>query len=85
MFALVCVVHAPPNTECVAPTPPSALPSATTSLSQPDPVRTASRPAISLPSADAAISTAAGSTRSTSVASTPTCGDRNSVESLSAT
>ena len=81
MVAFACTDHAPPNTECV---PPCAS-SATTSLSQPDPVRTASRPATSLPSAEDAMSTAAGSTRSTSAASTSTCGDRNSVESVSAT
>ena len=53
---LACTTHAPPNTECVA---PSGVTS-TTSLSHPDPVRSAKRPAISLPSADTAINTAAG-------------------------
>ena len=48
-------------------------------------MRTASRPAISLPSAETAISTAAGSFASTSAASTATSGVRKSVESVSAT
>ena len=76
-----CAINAPPNTECVT---PSAVTS-TTSLSQPEPVRSASRPAISLPSADTAINTATGLTPSTSAASTSTCGDRKSSRSVSAT
>jgi len=63
--------NAPPNTEWVA--VPSAS-SPITSLSSPLPVRTASRAAISLPSADAASTTAAGDTCSTSAASTSTVG-----------
>ena len=81
VFAVARAVHAPPKTEWVAPSGATA----TTSLSQALPVRTASRPAISLPSADVAIRTATGSIRSTSAASTPTCGVRKSAESDSAT
>jgi len=64
-------VYAPPKMEWT-PIPPSLT--STTSTSRPDPVRAASRPAISLPSADAAMSTPAGAADSTSDASTSTTG-----------
>jgi hypothetical protein len=63
--------NAPPNTDWVA--TPSASRS-TTSASRPEPVRRASRPAISLPSGLAEISTAAGETRPASAARTSTFG-----------
>ena len=48
-------------------------------------MRSARRPAISLPSADTAINTAAGLFASISAASTSTCGVRKSSRSVSAT
>ena len=70
-LTLASTVNAPPKIEC---TPvPSALTS-TTSDSTPEPIRAASRPAISLPSAEAASSTAAGLALSTSDPSTSTNG-----------
>ena len=64
-------VNAPPKIEWIA--VPSPLMS-TTSESTPEPIRAASRPATSLPSAVAGISTAAGVADSTSFSSTSTNG-----------
>lgn len=69
---------APPNTEWR--TPSADTP--TVSLSQAEFVRTAKRPAISFPSADALMSTA--DVPSISAASTATSGHRKSLESVSA-
>ena len=80
VFAFASTEYAPPNALCVT----DSGPTATASLSSPDPVRTASRPAISWPSADVPIRTAAGETDSTSPASTSTSGVRKSVRSVSA-
>ncbi len=71
VVAWACTVNAPPKIEWVAAPSPSM---STTSLSQPELVRTARRPATSRPSAPAGMSTALGETRSTSTARASTCG-----------
>src|SRR5215470_12287724 len=66
-----CTMMAPPKIDCSA-TSPSSRPTA--SVSTPDPVLTASRPAISRPSAVLATSTAAGDFSATSAASSSALG-----------
>ena len=70
-LTLASTVNAPPKMECTA-VPSERM--STTSESTPEPIRAASRPAISLPSAVAGISTAAGPADSTSFSSTSTNG-----------
>src|ERR1700733_10920166 len=70
-----CTVIEPPNFGCSATGAPSGpATTLTASVSTPDPVLTASRPAISLPSVVPATSTAAGDTCATSWASSSAVG-----------
>ncbi len=70
-LTLASTMNAPPKIECTA-VPPDLT--STTSDSTPEPIRAASRPPISLPSAVAGSRTAAGPADSTSAASTSTNG-----------
>ena len=58
------VVKEAANTDCVATGPSSPASRSTASVMMPDPMRTARRAAISLPSAEDGTSTAAGETAS---------------------
>ena len=74
-FTVECTVIAPPKfgwSASGAPSVPAVT--STASVSTPDPVLTASRPAISLPSVVPAISTAAGDADATSEASSSAAG-----------
>ncbi len=69
-----CTVIEPPKFGCCANGPLSPEVTSTASVSTPDPVLTASRPAISLPSVVPAISTATGDFSPTSCASSSAAG-----------
>src|SRR6201996_3042710 len=74
-LATECTVIAPPKFGCSATGAPSGpAVTLTASVSTPEPVLTASRPAISLPSVVPAISTAAGDTEATREASSSAAG-----------
>ena len=68
------VVKAAANADCVATGPSSPASRSTASVMMPEPMRTASRAAISLPSAEDGTSTAAGETASYAACSASTFG-----------
>ena len=74
MVTLDFTMMAPPKMDCSATGPSSPGVRSTASVSTPEPILTASRPAISLPSPVAGTSTAAGDACATSAASTSAAG-----------
>ena len=74
LVTLACTVKPPAKTDCVVTGPLSPGWTSTASVMRPEAVRTASRPAISLPSAVEVSSTAVGAASSTRCASASTLG-----------